>query len=419
MTDGVAASHPSAQADRSADKNSGGGRASTATRQRVIVVAQDTAAIQGLLRFLAFDHEIISLPAKEGIFSQTDLGACRAVIIGQPPFDMPIKDFCDRMARRRQRPELVIVIERPDSPWAAWTAIAENHAVVSGLIRSAASWEHQVTAFRLLASQTGDRRIESLSPAAKAIWKQAKETLNSLTWIVRSGEPLPRTAVRELAMTVVDQTEEGALRDVVGLLRDHHNETVVHSLDLAITTLLLGRHIGIRNKADQHHLFEIGLLHDIGKLAMPLAVLQKPGALNTDELAVMRTHPLESERILRSSGEYDDLVVNGAVQHHEKLDGTGYPYGLPGEKLSEIGRMLAVCDVYCALTERRSYKPQLTADEAFAIIRRLSGHHLDPLYIDRLAEMVFGHAHVSHPEASHSLDEGMRCIRDAAAPANG
>lgn len=413
MIDGTAASRHPVVRQRADDRNATPPQATA--RKRVLLVARDTAPIHGLLQFLGYDHEVISLPSKEEVFAEADLAECKAVIVGQPPFDMPIKDFCDRMAQCERRPQLVIVIERPDSPWAAWTAIAESHPIVNGLIRSAAPWEHQVNAFRLLASQIGDRRIEAFSPAAKSIWRQAKETLNSLTWIVQSGEPLPRTAVRELAMTVVEQTEEGELRDIVGLLRDHHNETVVHSLDLAIITLLLGRHIGIRGEADQHHLFEIGLLHDIGKLAMPVSILQKPGALNPEELAVMRTHPLESEKILRSSGEYDDLVVHGAVQHHEKLDGTGYPYGVPGSKLSEIGRMLAVCDVYCALTERRSYKPQLCADDAFTIIRKLSGHHLDPLYIERLAEMVYGSESLIHgPDVPRSIDEGMRRVRDRA-----
>jgi putative nucleotidyltransferase with HDIG domain len=369
-------------------------------RERVIVVFSDRQAIAGLLQFLSRDYDVAILESKADIFEEPDLGNCQAVLVGEPPCDMPIKDFCDRISNLERRPGLVLVVERPESPWASWTAIAEEHSVVNGLIGTNSPPEFQINAFRLFASTAADRRIESFSPAARTIWRQTKETLNSLLTIIQSGEPLPRSVVRQLATTVVETATENDLREMVCLLRTHHNDTVVHSLDLAIVAVLLARQMGIHARTDHHYLFEIGMLHDIGKLAMPISILQKPGPLDAEERAVMRGHPLESERILRESGEFDEIVINAAVQHHEKLDGTGYPYELPGAKLSEIGRMVAVCDVYCALTEKRAYKAQLSADDAFAIMRKLCGNHLDPMYVNAMADMVFGRSTCATPMSS-------------------
>ena len=99
-----------------------------------------------------------------------------------------------------------------------------------------------------------------------------------------------------------------------------------------------------------------GLLHDLGKAAIPLAVLNKPGKLTDEEFAVVKSHPVEGYHMLKEGAGVEAAVLDACLHHHEKMDGTGYPDKLPGEKISLIARMAAICDVYDAITSDRPYK---------------------------------------------------------------
>jgi len=125
-------------------------------------------------------------------------------------------------------------------------------------------------------------------------------------------------------------------------------------------------------------------LHDLGKIAIPDSILNKPAKLTEEEFEIIKTHAEAGERIIEHmierSGEADFLNYAKlfAAYHHEKWDGTGYPFGLKGEKTPLQGRIMAIVDVFDALTSERPYKDEYTDDEAFAIIKEESGTHFDP-----------------------------------------
>lgn len=125
-------------------------------------------------------------------------------------------------------------------------------------------------------------------------------------------------------------------------------------------------------------------LHDLGKIMVPDGILNKPGPLTEEEFQVMKLHPAEGERIIAQmisrTGEAEFLSAARltAAYHHEKWDGSGYPYGLKGEAIPLQGRIMAVVDVYDALTSERSYKKAFTAEAAGRIIKEGSGRHFDP-----------------------------------------
>jgi len=110
-----------------------------------------------------------------------------------------------------------------------------------------------------------------------------------------------------------------------------------------------------------------GLLHDVGKMAVPGSILNKPGKLTADEYEVVRKHPQLGADMLQASEQVCDLVMDVCLHHHEKIDGSGYPHQLAGEKISLFARMAAVCDVYDAITSDRSYNEGW--DPAIAIQR--------------------------------------------------
>ena len=129
-------------------------------------------------------------------------------------------------------------------------------------------------------------------------------------------------------------------------------------------------------------------LHDIGKIKIPDTVLKKQGDLTEEEFELMKTHTIEGAKILQAfADEIDDnyyllLGKDMAAYHHEWWNGKGYPYGLRGTKIPFCARVLAVADVFDALISKRSYKQQMTFDQAFEIIKKGSGGHFDPEIVD-------------------------------------
>lgn len=129
-------------------------------------------------------------------------------------------------------------------------------------------------------------------------------------------------------------------------------------------------------------------LHDIGKIHIPDAVLNKPGRLTEEEFAVMKTHTTAGqELLLRAKAElgesgYLNTAVEMAAYHHEWWNGKGYPYGLNGDEIPLCARIMAVADVFDALTQKRCYKSAMPAEKAYAIIREESGAHFDPKVVE-------------------------------------
>lgn len=138
-----------------------------------------------------------------------------------------------------------------------------------------------------------------------------------------------------------------------------------------------------------------GLLHDVGKLAVPNTILEKEGSLTYEERAQIQVHPYFTFRILdRIQGL--EIVKEWASFHHERLDGTGYPFQIEEDELSLGSRILAVADVYAALSEKRPYKEPLPSSQVVALLRRNAAHGgLDPFVVEIVASL---------PEHTHLLE---------------
>jgi putative two-component system response regulator len=164
--------------------------------------------------------------------------------------------------------------------------------------------------------------------------------------------------------------------------------TAGHSHRVRAYSLRLGRALGL----DDRHMRELSLaakMHDIGKVGVPEAILNKPGALTPEETEAVRKHPIVGERILRS------IVRNRAVLaairgHHERLDGTGYPDGLKGAKIPLLARVITVVDCYDALTSARAYRAPLSPAKALEVLRAAAGTHFQPEFVRAFAELVPG-----------------------------
>ncbi len=180
---------------------------------------------------------------------------------------------------------------------------------------------------------------------------------------------------REL-QTAYEATIEGWSRAMD--LRDHETEN--HTLRVTELTLRLARQMGVREE-ELIHYRRGALLHDIGKLGVPDAILQKAGALDEEEWAIMRQHPIFAHQMLYPI-EYLRPAIEIPYCHHEKWDGTGYPRGLKGEEIPLAARIFAIVDVFDALTSDRPYRPAWSIRDALDYIKDQAGKHFDPQVVE-------------------------------------
>jgi putative two-component system response regulator len=197
-----------------------------------------------------------------------------------------------------------------------------------------------------------------------------------------------------LAQAVQKATAEIAAREREAIIRlsraaeFRDPDTGAHLLRMAAYAHLVATRLGL-DQAECDLIREAAPMHDIGKVGIPDCVLLKPGPLDALELAVMRTHPQIGADIL--AGSSSPLLQAGAViaiSHHERYDGGGYPHGLAGEAIPLYGRIVAVADVFDALTSARPYKIGWELSRAVAHMRAGAGSHFDPRCVEALLSDV-------------------------------
>ncbi len=174
-----------------------------------------------------------------------------------------------------------------------------------------------------------------------------------------------------------------------------------HTLRVAHLATRIGREMRL-NPSRVRVLARASLLHDIGKLRIPDAILKKPGALTDEEFEIMKQHPLLGHDILRGIGELDE-EISILIAHHERIDGKGYPYGRSGDGIPLEARILSVADFFDALTSDRPYRRALEHNVALELTYRSVGKHLDAECFDALCCVVDVGA--SDPLANHGLHE--------------
>lgn len=160
-----------------------------------------------------------------------------------------------------------------------------------------------------------------------------------------------------------------------------------HSERVELITGRIGRESGVPS-ADFADLLWGALLHDIGKIGIPDAILMKPGRLTDDEYTFIKTHPNRSYEILRHIEALGPAALDGARFHQEKFDGTGYPFGLAGREIPLVARVIAIADTYDAVTTSRSYRSAMKHEEAMEIVRDCAGSQLDPDLVDTFDRLV-------------------------------
>lgn len=210
-----------------------------------------------------------------------------------------------------------------------------------------------------------EKRWDLLEPVQRSALRRTVAAFTSIADAVKSQGDLPYDDIRESCRPLADAVRCARFRDMLAGVRNHDDYTYAHSLRVATFLTLFGHGLGLRDD-DLLTLTSGGLLHDIGKVAIPLAVLNKPGRLDPSEKAVMRTHVRRTMDMLLERSDVPRAITIIAGQHHERPDGTGYPLGLSGSAINELARMAALADIFVALTDRRVYKAAMSPEQALA-----------------------------------------------------
>jgi len=175
--------------------------------------------------------------------------------------------------------------------------------------------------------------------------------------------------------------------------------TAQHTRRVALLAVQVGESLGLSASA-LRTLAIGGLVHDIGKLSVPNAILKKPSALDDDEYAVIKKHPEWGSRLLDELGGFSKAVRKLVRSHHERLDGTGYPRGLSTAQLPLDTRILTVCDVYDALITPRVYRPAWTHEQAIALLRKETNTAFDGRCVAALEQVLAQDSTVEYPQRS-------------------
>jgi putative nucleotidyltransferase with HDIG domain len=212
----------------------------------------------------------------------------------------------------------------------------------------------------------------------------------SLVYDLRRGRR-SRALVGDLRAAELVASEEAYLgarvRALTVRLATKDASTEEHTRRVATLAVQMGEKLGL-SPTRLRSLAIGGLLHDIGKLSIPDGILQKPGPLDDDEYDVVKQHPERGRELLNELGGFDDSVGRLVLDHHERLDGSGYPRGLVGVELDLATRILAVCDVYDALVSRRAYRPAWSREQALSLLRDESDVAFDARCVDALERIV-------------------------------
>lgn len=221
---------------------------------------------------------------------------------------------------------------------------------------------------------------------ARLVYEKASESIDLM---FKNPESLENV---KNAQPIVNNFIDIILRDhcaVESLMKitAHDYYTHTHSINVSIYTLSLGSYLGIEGK-DLEVLGMAAILHDLGKSKIAYEIINKNGKLTEEEFAQMKHHPAFGHEIALKLNITDERILTGIRHHHEKIEGGGYPDNIKGDKISQFARIIGVCDVFDALSTKRSYKDPMSSFQSLSLMKQQMAGHLDMSMVDAFIRML-------------------------------
>lgn len=233
-----------------------------------------------------------------------------------------------------------------------------------------------------------ERPLSEELPHAQRRYQEAQDYIDTLLQKVADGQRLPLKEARAVIRNCINSISSNP-NAMFWLTRIRHQDayTAEHCVRVGILSITFGRFIGLDN-AQLETIGLCGMLHDVGKMRVPPEVLNKPGALDTQEWQIMRRHPEHGYDLLGSEHELEPAIREAALSHHERLDGKGYPQALTGPAISQFTRMVSIVDTYDALTSDRVYHKGISTSEALRVLYKNRGNQFDDQLVEAFIRLI-------------------------------
>lgn len=242
----------------------------------------------------------------------------------------------------------------------------------------------------VLYEEYSEQQLESVKKQESELVKQSKILYSSAKHLMKK---LFDEKITKESIGTAKKTAQGLLKQItsdkdafLSLLKvsSHDYYTYTHSINVCIYAVGIGQKLGL-DKETLRTLAEASLLHDVGKTEIDEDIINKDGKLTEQEFEAIKRHPTFAREILKANGETDERILDVVEQHHEKLNGEGYPRHLDKAHITKLAQIVTIADIFDALTTERSYKKAMNSFEAFSLMRTRMGNEIN---MDILKEFI-------------------------------
>lgn len=216
----------------------------------------------------------------------------------------------------------------------------------------------------------------------RAQYNENIDSVKDILYDISTGKALNEKKVNEVSDSIIVRINEN--RDIVSCInqmRSADEYTYTHSINVSLVCMLIGKWMRF-DYYKVKELVQAGLLHDIGKGKIPQEILNKPDKLTAEEYEEIKMHPMYGYRLAERIPNISEDILNGILMHHEREDGSGYPLNMKGDQIHEFAKIIAVADVYDAMTSNRVYKGKGTPFDVFELMEKDSFGIFDPKVIN-------------------------------------
>jgi len=241
---------------------------------------------------------------------------------------------------------------------------------------------------------SGDMIVVSGTELFKAQYNENLDTVKSILHDISAGKEIDATRVNQATDSIITRINEN--RDIVNCIneiREADEYLYTHSINVSLLTMLIGKWM----KYDYYSiksLVSAGILHDIGKSKISPGILNKPGSLTPDEFTEMKKHTVYGFKIAEAMPGLNDDIRKGILMHHEREDGSGYPFGLKNEQIHNFAKIIAVADIYDAMTSNRAYRSMVCPFEVIEHMERENfgtlDHKIVSVFLKNIASYYIG-----------------------------
>lgn len=211
----------------------------------------------------------------------------------------------------------------------------------------------------------------------KENYKEKVSDIKDIFKSVLNGEKIDLEKVSTISDNIFESADDIYTSiESISELKDFDDYTYIHSINVSLYSMLIAKWLNLDDNTTRD-LVKSAILHDIGKAKVPDMILNKPGELTEEEFIVMKNHPQYGYDLCKDMSDINENIKQGILSHHEKMDGSGYPNGLKGDEISLFPRIIAICDIYDAITSKRVYKNKITPFETFEEMRKIGYDKLD------------------------------------------